>query len=106
MTAPRIDTAVLTLPTLLRINAAIGAGFGVFSAVLTALFKWRDFNALELLAILPGAVFFNALALLFATLVGYWLYRWLAQRQHWSLHHLHTRQPDVLKPHAHSKETP
>lgn len=91
MTAPTIQTAVLTLPTLLRINAAIGAGFGVLSAALTAIVKWREFSALELLAIVPGAVFFNTLALLFATLVGYWLYRWLAERQHWSLHQLHTR---------------
>ncbi|MFZ5490117.1 MAG: hypothetical protein AB7S67_10140 [Thiomonas sp.] len=91
MSAPRIDTAVLTLPTLLRINAAIGAGFGCLSALLTVVVKWRDFSGIELLAILPGALFFNTLALLFATLVGYWLYRWLAERQRWSLHHLHTR---------------
>lgn len=92
MTSPQIETAVLTLPTLLRINAAIGAGFGLLSALLTAIVKWQDFNGLELLVILPGALFFNTLALLFVTLVGYWLYRWLAERQRWSLHHLHTRR--------------
>ena len=80
MTSPQIETAVLTLPTLLRINAAIGAGFGLLSALLTAIVKWQDFNGLELLAILPGALFFNTLALL--TFVGtslsaYWLARWL-----------------------------
>ncbi|MBN2691346.1 MAG: hypothetical protein JXR43_05750, partial [Burkholderiaceae bacterium] len=71
MTSPQIETAVLTLPTLMRINAAIGVGFGLLSALLTTIVKWRDFNGFELLAILPGAVFFNTVALVFATLVGY-----------------------------------
>ena len=98
MHAPQIETGVLTLPTVLRINAAIGAGFGILSACLTAIVKWRDFDVVELLAVLPGAVFFNTLALMFVTLVGYWAYRWLAMRRHWSLHHLHTRAAHPHKP--------
>lgn len=91
MSPVQIHTEVLTLPTLLRINAAIGAGFGVVNAAVVALFKGQDFGLLGWIALLPGAIVFNVIALLFVTLVGYWAYRWLAMRRLLSLHHLHLR---------------
>lgn len=100
MSTVEIRTAVLTLPTLLRVNAAIGAGFGVINAAVVAIFKGGDFGFWEWLVVLPGAVFFNILALLFVTLVGYWAYRLLANRGHASLHHLHLRPAHLPAAHG------
>ncbi|MDE2120950.1 MAG: hypothetical protein KGJ64_09670 [Betaproteobacteria bacterium] len=79
---------VLTLPTLLRLSAALGAGMGAISGVLALPVSWHQLGAGQALGVLVGAVLFNALALSFATLVGYWPYRALAARRRFGLHRL------------------
>lgn len=82
---------ILTLPTLLRLGAALGSGMGVISG-LVALGAYLVRHELggpgQALGVLLSAVLFNALALMFATLVGYWPYRALARRRRFGLHRL------------------
>lgn len=88
MRHPEHLDGILTLPTLLRLSAALGAGMGVVSGVLALPLSWRQLGAGQALGLLVGAVLFNALALCFATLVGYWPYRALATRRRFGLHRL------------------
>ena len=85
---PQHLTGVLTLPTLLRIMAAIGMGVGVINSAIAVGIYWRELAAGQVLGVFLGAVLFNALALMFATLIGYWPYRALARRQRFGLHRL------------------
>ena len=85
---PQHLTGVLTLPTLLRITAAIGMGVGVINSAIAVGVYWRELAAGQVLGVFLGAVLFNALALMFATLIGYWPYRALARRQRFGLHRL------------------
>ncbi len=85
---PQHFTGVLTLPTLLRIMAAIGMGVGVINSAIAVGIYWRELAAGQVLGVFLGAVLFNALALMFATLIGYWPYRALARRQRFGLHRL------------------
>ncbi|MBU6440031.1 MAG: hypothetical protein KGJ03_10195 [Betaproteobacteria bacterium] len=79
---------ILTLPTLLRLSAALGSGMGVISG-LGALYMYRHELGLgQAPGVLLGGVLFNALALMFATLLGYWPYRALARRRRFGLHRL------------------
>jgi hypothetical protein len=85
---PQHLTGILTLPTLLRITAALGMGVGVVNAVVAVGIYWRELGPGQVLGLFLGAVLFNALALMFATLVGYWPYRALARRRRWGLQRL------------------
>ncbi|MBW4048539.1 MAG: hypothetical protein HIU89_11590 [Proteobacteria bacterium] len=87
MTSQHI-TGILTLPTLLRIMAAIGMGVGVVNSAIAVGIYWRELAPGQVLGLFLGAVLFNALALMFATLIGYWPYRALARRQRLGLHRL------------------
>ncbi len=84
--------AILTLPTLLRLSAALGASMGAISGLIALPVSWHQLGAGQALGVLLGAVLFNALALSFATLVGYWPYRALARRQRFGLHRLSVYQ--------------
>ncbi|NNM63014.1 MAG: hypothetical protein HKL99_00100 [Burkholderiales bacterium] len=88
---PQHLTGILTLPTLLRITAAIGMGVGVVNAAIAVGIYWRELGAGQVLGLFLGAVLFNALALMFATLVGYWPYRALARRRRGGLHRVSLR---------------
>ncbi|SCC95870.1 conserved hypothetical protein [Thiomonas sp. X19] len=88
---PQHLTGIITLPTLLRITAAIGMGVGVVNAAIAVGLYWRELGPGQVLGLFLGAVLFNALALMFATLVGYWPYRALARRRRWSLHRISLR---------------
>lgn len=90
-------TGILTLPTLLRIMAAIGMGVGVVNSAIAVGIYWRELAPGQVLGLFLGAVLFNALALMFATLIGYWPYRALARRHRLGLHRLsvHMVREDV-----------
>ena len=88
MRHPEHHEGILSLPTLLRVSCALGSGMGVVSALLALLVYRRQLDLGSGLGLLVGSVLFNALALSFATLVGYWPYRALARRRRFGLHRL------------------
>ena len=88
MRHPEHLTAILTLPTLLRLGAALGSGMGVVSGCIALYVYRQQVGVGEALGVLVSGVLFNALALMFATLVGYWPYRALARRRRFGLHRL------------------
>ncbi|OZB42982.1 MAG: hypothetical protein B7X46_13275 [Thiomonas sp. 15-66-11] len=81
-------TGVLTLPTLLRIMAVMGVGIGMVSAAIAIGLYWGQLGPGRALGLFIGGALFNALALMSATLIGYWPYRVLARKGWWGLHRL------------------
>ncbi|OIQ85979.1 hypothetical protein GALL_321800 [mine drainage metagenome] len=81
-------TGVLTLPTLLRIMAVVGIGIGMVNAAIAIGLYWGELGPGRALGLFIGGALFNALALMFATLIGYWPYRVLARKGLLGLHRL------------------
>ena len=79
---------ILTLPTLLRLGAALGSGMGVISGLVALFVYHHELGLGQALGVVLSGVLFNALALMFATLLGYWPYRALARRRRFGLHRL------------------
>lgn len=81
-------SGVLSLPTLLRITAVMGVGVGMVNAAIAVGIYWGKLDPGEAMGLFIGGALFNALALMFATCIGYWPYRLLARRGWLRLHQL------------------
>ncbi len=79
---------ILTLPTLLRLAATMGVGLGLLQGVVAVSVYWQRLSAGQALGALIASPLFNALSLMFATLVGYRPHRALAARRRLGLHRL------------------
>ena len=88
-------SAILTLPTVLRIMGAAGVCLGLTQSTLGVLAGlWLSVFGNAKYSLNPGLLIggfiadalFNALTLMFVALIGYWPYRLLAGRRRFGLH--------------------